>query len=468
MGCGPMPTESASASSPARQTTTPLERGLEWVLSPFEEFIHHQATAGILLLVATIAALIVANSPYEHLYSGVLETPLGLFAGGWRIERSLLNWINEGLMALFFFLIGLEIKRELLVGDLRDPKRAVLVMLAALGGMLMPAGVYLLVNPDGLPARGWAIPMATDTAFALGAMVLLGQRVPRGLVAFLAALAIVDDIGAVLVIAVFYTDRLDLHALGWVVVFLGALILFNNLGLRQPLPYAMAAVLMWYWVAQSGVHATVAGVLVAAAIPARPKYSSHRFRRRVTILLERFRRAEEEERSAVLESDQQHAMVQGVHHTARLATTPLQRWEDAWELPVGVLILPLFAFANAGLRLEVAEPSGGLVSGVTLGIVLGLLLGKTIGISLMTWVGLRTRLGRLPEGLRQCHIVGMSLLAGIGFTMSIFIAHMGFGDAPGLLAGAKLGILAASLLAGSIGLGWLAWLGKRDAGKSAQ
>jgi len=446
--------------SSEHRTTTPIERRLERILSPFDEFVRHQATSGILLFAAAVAALLLANSPFKDVYFGLFDTRLGLFAGDWRLEKSLLHWINEGLMALFFFLLGLEIKRELLVGDLRDPKRAILVMLAALGGMLAPAGVYFSLNTEGLPVRGWAVPMATDTAFALGAMALLGRRIPSGLTAFLAALAIVDDIGAVVVIAVFYSHEIDFHALGWVMVFLGMLVLFNRLGIRQPLPYAIGGLLVWYWVIQSGIHATVAGVLVAAAIPARPRYSPHRFRRRVASLLERFRRVEKEEQSPVLESDHQHAMVQGVRQTARLATTPLQRWEEAWEVPIGVLVLPLFAFGNAGVSLEAAELSKGMVSGVTLGVVLGLFVGKTVGISSLAWFGLRVRLGSLPDGVGLRHIFGMAMLAGIGFTMSIFIAQLAFGGHPTLLAEAKLGILAVSLIAGSSGLGWLAWVGR--------
>ena len=210
----------------------------------------------------------------------------------------------------------------------------------------------------------------------------------------------------------------------------------------------------------------MAGVLVAAAVPARPKYSPKRFRRRVATLLERFRRVEEEQQPAVLESDHQHAMVQGVRHTAKLATTPLQRWEDTWEVPVGLLVLPLFAFANAGVSLNAAQLSQGLVSGVTLGVGLGLFLGKPIGISLLTWLGLRTRLGRLPEDLDLRHVFGMSLLAGIGFTMSIFIAPLAFGGVPTLLAEAKLGILAVSVIASSAGLAWLAWVAKTGAPRS--
>jgi NhaA family Na+:H+ antiporter len=456
-----MPDETPAPAATSHKNTTLLERGLERLLSPFEAFVHHQATSGILLFLATVAALLLANSPLQAAYHGIFETRLGLFAGSWHLEKTLLEWINEGLMALFFFLLGLEIKRELLVGELRDPKRAGLVMLAALGGMLVPAAVYFWFNSTGLPVRGWAIPMATDTAFALGAMMLLGQRVPRGLIAFLAALAIVDDIGAVLVIALFYSQQLDLQALIWVGVLLGIMLLFNLMGFRQPLPYVALALLVWYWVVQSGIHATVAGVLAAVAIPARPRYSSHHFRRRVVTLLERFRRAESEEQAPVLESDRQHAMVQGVHRTARLATTPLQRWEEAWDVPVGIFVLPLFAFANAGVSLDAAELAKGLVSPVTLGVVMGLFIGKTLGITLMTWIALRTRLGRLPSGVDQRHTFGMSLLAGIGFTMSIFISQLAFADHPLLLAEAKLGILVVSLIAGSSGLGWLAWVGRR-------
>jgi NhaA family Na+:H+ antiporter len=239
------------------------------------------------------------------------------------------------------------------------------------------------------------------------------------------------------------------------------MLLFNLMGFRQPLPYVALALLVWYWVVKTGIHATVAGVLVAVAIPARPRYSSRHFRRRVATLLERFRRVESEEQAPVLESDRQHAMVQGVHHSARLATTPLQRWEEAWDVPVGIFVLPLFAFANAGVSLDAAELAKALVSPVTLGVVMGLFIGKTLGITLMAWLALRTRLGRLPSGVDQRHTFGMSLLAGIGFTMSIFISQLAFADHPLLLAEAKLGILVVSLIAGTSGLGWLAWVGRR-------
>jgi NhaA family Na+:H+ antiporter len=438
----------------------------EWqfqrILTPFDAFVRHQATAGVLLLMATLAALILANSGLKHAYFNLFEMHIGVFAGHWRIEKTLLHWINEGLMALFFLLLGLEIKRELLAGHLRDPKRALLVVCAALGGMLAPAGVYAIVNPDGVAANGWAIPMATDTAFALGAMSLLGTRVPRSLIAFLAALAIVDDIGAVLVIALFYSNALDPAALAWSVSFFGALLIFNRAGVKKAVPYAVGGVLLWYWVVQAGVHGTVAGVLIAAAIPARAKHSPRRFRRSVSSLMERFRRGDRDEQHAILDSDEQHLVVQKLYQTAKLATTPLQRWEDALAMPVSVFLLPLFAFANAGLSFDRVASGAGFPSSITIGIVLGLVVGKAVGISLMTWLATRTGLGRLPDDINMRHILGLSLVAGIGFTMSIFIAQLGFAEHPSLLTEAKLGVFLASVVAALGGLAVLARVGRGD------
>ena len=328
--------------------------------------------------------------------------------------------------------------------------------------MLVPAGIYAVINPDGVPANGWAIPMATDTAFALGAMTLLGARVPRGVIAFLAALAIVDDIGAVLVIALFYSKALDPAALLWVAGCLGALLILNSVGVKQVAPYAVGGVLVWYWVVQSGIHGTVAGVLVAAAIPARAKHSPRRFRRGVSTLMERFRRGDRDEQHAMLDSEAQHLIVQKLYRTAKRATTPLQRWEDALGMPVGIFLLPLFAFANAGLSFDRAASDAGFPSGITVGIVLGLVVGKAVGISSMTWLALRTGFGRLPDDTDIRHILGLSLLAGIGFTMSIFIAQLSFGEHPSLLTEAKLGIFLASIMAALCGLAVLAWVGQRD------
>jgi NhaA family Na+:H+ antiporter len=438
------------------------ERQFQRILTPFDAFVRHQATAGVLLIVATLAALVLANSGLKQAYVDLLDVQVGLSVGHWSIEKSLLHWVNEGLMALFFFLLGLEIKRQLLVGHLRDKRRALLVLCAALGGMLVPAGIYTVLNPNGVAVNGWAIPMATDTAFALGAMTLLGTRVPRSLVAFLAALAIVDDIGAVLVIAVFYSDALDPAALALAVGFFVALLTLNSAGVKHAVPYAVVGVLLWYWVVQAGVHGTVAGVLVAAATPARAQHSPRRFRRGVSSLMERFRRGDLDQQHAMLDSDEQHLIVQKLYRTAKLATTPLQRWEEALAMPVSVFLLPFFAFANAGLSFDLAMSDAAFPSSITIGIVLGLVVGKAVGISSMTWLAIRTGLGRLPDDIDLRHILGISLLAGIGFTMSIFIAQLGFTEHPSFLNEAKLGIFLASVIAALCGLAVLAWVGHQD------
>lgn len=448
-----------STDEPAPKTVTRLELGFERILTPFERFVKNQAASGIVLFAAAVLAVLLANSDLAEPYRAFFEQHFGIVFENWRLEKTLLHWINDGLMALFFFLLGLEIKRELLAGDLREHRRAALVMIAALGGMLGPAAIYYALNTQGVAAEGWGIPMATDTAFAIGALALLANRVPRGLTAFLAALAIVDDIGAVLVIALFYSQDITPQALLWAGLMLAMLLAANRLGLRTAWPYFLGGAVVWYWVVQSGVHATVAGVLVAAVVPARPRYTPQAFSQRMDDLMDRFHRILQQERTTVLESDAQHALLDSVRDTARLATTPLQRWEEAWTVPVGILVLPIFAFANAGVTLDGQEFIQALTSDVTLGILLGLLGGKILGISLFTWLGLRTGLGRLPQGVRMPHIIGMSMLAGVGFTMSIFIAQLAFQDRPEFLAEAKLGILAVSLLALSAGMAWLAWVG---------
>ncbi|APZ44487.1 Na+/H+ antiporter NhaA [Acidihalobacter ferrooxydans] len=432
----------------------PWERTFERILTPFEEFIHNQTTGGILLLSAAVIALIVANSPLGDAYQHILHAKLGFHIGAWSLSLSLHHWINDGLMTLFFFLVGLEIKRELLVGELSDLRQAAMPAIAALGGMLVPAGLYVLLTPAGPAASGWGIPMATDIAFAVSALVILGRRIPSGLMAFLVALAIVDDLGAVAVIAVFYTNEVNLIMLGVSVGLFALMVVFNLGGIRHPLPYFIVGTLLWLAMLQSGIHATIAGVLMALAIPSTPEYDPPRFSRTIADLMKRFDSSHREDRN-ILANQTQFSVLAAIETNARHAATPLQRLEHGLHHPVGLIIMPIFALANAGIPLGLDQLAAALHSPITLGVAAGLVLGKLIGVVGFTWLAVRLGVGRLPVGTNFRHIVGVGLLAGIGFTMSIFISELAFVGNEQALVYAKSGILVASLVAGIGGYLWL-------------
>lgn len=395
---------------------------IERLLSPFQRFAETESSGGIVLLACTALALVWANSPVASSYSSLWHTPVALGTGGARLTLSLGHWIGDALMAVFFLLVGLEIKREFLFGELSSARTAALPLAAALGGMLVPAAIYVLFNAGGPGASGWGIPMATDIAFALGILALLGPRVPVSLKVFLAALAIADDIGAVLVIAVFYTATLSLPALGVAAGVVALAALANRAGVRSPLAYGLIGVPLWVAVHASGIHATIAGVLLAATVPARPRPATE-------------------------------------------AEAPLHRMERALHPWVAFAIVPLFALASAGVRLGGAGVGTGAI---TWGVLLGLLLGKPIGILGATWVALR--MGAAPlagVGWRALH--GVSWLGGIGFTMSLFVAQLAF-DSDDALAAAKLGILGASAVAAVVGWVLLRTLGgpeRRDRSQAA-
>jgi len=439
------------------KATSALEKGFANVVSPFQDFIHEQTTASMLLLLSTLIALIIANSPLADSYHALIETRFGFVLANSDYAMSLHHWVNDGLMSLFFFILGLEMKRELLVGELRDAARAVPVFAAAVGGMLVPALLFYAINHDGSAAHGWAIPMATDTAFAIGILALLGARVPPGLTAFLLALAIIDDMGAVLVIALFYSDAISLQYLGSAAIILAALMVMNLLGVRRPIFYFAGGGLVWLSMLGSGIHATLAGILVAMIIPARPKRSTRAFVRRSRELLDEFEAIENEETETtpVLAEPVKHQVMENLQQTAAQATTPLQLWERALEHPVALFVLPLFALVNAGISVDLSMLPTLLSDSLALGIVLGLVLGKAIGISLPTYALLKLNIGRLPDGVKRTHILGLALLGGMGFTMSIFIATLGFADHPEQQLIAKTGILTASMLAGACGYLWL-------------
>jgi len=440
------------------ETTSALEKGFENVVTPFQRFIRDQKTGSSLLLLCTLAALLIANSPLAPAYESLVETPLGFVFAGEPYAMSLRHWVNDGLMALFFFILGLEIKRELLVGELRDPARSLPVLAAAVGGMVVPAALFFAVNHGSEAMHGWAIPMATDTAFAIGVLALLGRRVPASLTTFLMALAIIDDMGAVLVIALFYTDSLSLTHLGAAAALLCGLALTNALGVRHPLVYFLGGGLVWLAMLGSGVHATLAGILVALTVPARPRHGTRSFLRRSRRLIDEFEAIATrtgDEPAPILGEPEKHAVVERLQDTAAKATTPLQLWERSLEHPVALFVLPLFALVNAGIHVELQALPRLLGEPLALGIILGLVLGKALGISLATGALLRLGRARLPAGMQGRHLVGLALLAGMGFTMSIFIAGLGFAGQPQQLLIAKTGILTASLIAGLCGYLWL-------------
>lgn len=443
-----------NSEKPGKLYPNPLEQKFERVTTPFHEFIRNQTTGSILLIICTITALIIANSPLARDYQILIETYMVLIFGDETFQMTVRHWVNDGLMVLFFFVLGLEIKREILVGELSNRQQSFPVIAAALGGMLVPAMIYFAFNA-GLPsAHGWGIPTATDTAFAVGMLALLGRRIPIALITFLTALAIIDDLGAILVIAIFYTDTISLSYLALAGSLLLLLVSCNLFGCRRPMIYLIGGLLVWVTILASGIHATVAGILVAFTIPARPKRDPQWFVRRTRNLINQFENMENQSKRPILGAEEQHQVVEWVHDNAKMASTPLRRWEHALETPVALFVMPIFALVNAGIPLSLDTFTKIWSDRLSLGIILGLVLGKSIGISLLAWLALKLNLGRLPQGVNMYHIIGVGLLGGMGFTMSIFIASLGVTDTETLVA-AKTAILLASLAAGISGYTWL-------------
>ncbi len=437
-----------------KEYIAPWEKVFNQILTPLEEFIHRQTTSGILLMLCAVIALFIANSPWAESYHHFLKLPFSIGLGEWVLSMTLHHWINDGLMALFFFVVGLELKRELLVGELSNFKAALLPIIAAMGGMIVPALIYILFNPSGHTFDGWGIPMATDIAFALGVLALLGNRIPTALLSFLVALAIVDDLGAVLVIAIFYTEQLNLNALIAAGVILVLLASLNLGGIRKPLPYVLLGFLLWGFFLKSGVHATLAGIFLAFLIPIRPKYDPKHFLQRAKQLIQEIAdnyRAEPN----IIKNYKMRAKVRALESGLHKVQAPAQVLEHNMHIPTAYLIIPIFSLANAGVAINFSELMNTLIHPVSLGVIAGLILGKFIGITLFVWIALKIGISQLPAYLNMKHIIGASLLAGIGFTMSIFIAELGFAHSPEDLLMAKTGILMASLIAGITGYLWL-------------
>lgn len=435
---------------PSQRDTPTLEASVNRVLTPFERFLRNQSSTGMLLLLATLAALFMANTQWHTLYEDLRHTLIGISINDWSIEYSLHYWVNDGLMVLFFFVLGLEIKREVLAGTLREPKQLVLVLLMAVGGMLVPAALYALLTAGTPGLSGWGIPMATDTAFALVILAALGRRIPTAIPVLMSGLAIIDDIGAVMVIGLFYTEQLHSQALLMGAGIVMLMLFFNKAGVQNSLVYLSCGIALWWFVQQSGIHATTAGIVAALTVPARPQRSGHWFIGRMRGLLHRFEQLNQPKQN-ILEKQQQHDVVEKAQHVAAATTTPLQHWATAWEKPVNLLIVPVFAFLNAGLQLP-NNPLELADSSISVGIISGLVIGKCIGISGLAWLAIHFGIAQLPRQVTLRHIIGLSLLAGIGFTMSLFIANLAFAHAPELLRQAKLGVLSASTIACLLGI----------------
>jgi Na+:H+ antiporter, NhaA family len=422
----------------------------ELLISPVHIFISRQVSSGILIMIMTVAALVWANSGWSDWYELLWRTDFTVGARGRTLDKPLHFWVNEGLMTFFFFVVGLEIKREVLIGELASFRKAVMPVTAAVGGMVAPALIYYLMNPSGMAVRGWAIPTATDIAFTIGVLTILGARVPRSLTVFLAALAIVDDLGAVLVIALFYTTEISAFHLQVTAALVFTLVIINVLGYRSPLPYLVVGCFVWLAVYLSGVHSTVAGILVALTIPARSKCDTDSFLKGTQTLLEKFRCTGPCGYSVYTNFRHQDTVSQ-IEALCLAVMPPLLRIERLLSPWVVFIIVPLFALANAGVHLDWPSFMNAFGSRPTLGVFLGLVLGKQVGIFSFSWIAIRLGIAERPVGASWLQIYGCAILSGIGFTMSIFIADLAFAQSV-FLELAKIGILSSSAVSLILGL----------------
>ncbi len=423
---------------------------IELILKPINEFLHKEASGGILLIICTIIALVWANTSFSDSYHNLWHTHFTFSFGNLlTLDYPVHYWINDGLMAIFFFTVGLEIKRELLVGELSSIQKASLPIAGALGGMILPAVLYAIINVGGNGAGGWGIPMATDIAFVVGIMALLGPRIPLTLKIFVLALAIADDIGAVLVIAVFYTAEISTSALLVAAILLVVLIILNRLGTKSLLAYSLLGIILWVAFLKSGVHATIAGVLLAFTIPASSRFDTKKFSESVKDFIKHFDSTGDHWKNVLNNAERQND-VMAIESSCEKVLTPLQRFEHGLHPWVSFLIIPLFALANAGVTLSGLNIFEALFSEISLGIILGLLIGKQVGIFGFSFLAVKLKLASLPQGVNWKNLYGAGMLAGIGFTMSLFIAGLAFKD-PELLDLSKIGVLTGSVISGVLG-----------------
>ena len=425
------------------------------LVTPFQKFVKIESLSGILLFSATILALIWANSPYADMYNTLWDYKLGINTEHFALNKPLILWVNDGLMTVFFFLIGLEIKRELLIGELNSVRKAAFPFFAALGGMLIPVGLFVLLNKNPETLDGWGIPMATDIAFSLAILNLLGKRIPISLKVFLTAFAIVDDLGAVLVIALFYSAGIKWSLLAFA---MGLLIILFILSYRQIYSkyiFAIFGVVVWVLFLKAGIHPTVAGVLMAFTIPIRQRINENVFSRKVSGILQGFKYAEGK-KGPVL-SDEQIERLDDLEDWTNLVQSPLQHLEHRLHNWVAYLVMPIFALANAGIAFSADMSLDYALIG---NIAIGLFIGKGVGVSLFSLLGVKLKLASFPEGVNYKNIIGVAMLAGVGFTMSIFISNLAFADGSVFIDSSKMGILLGSIISGIAGYAFLYFFSK--------
>jgi len=416
------------------------------ILSTFQKFDRAQSLGGILLFGATIVALIMANSQLSGLYENLREIPFGIEFNKFSLTKPLILWINDGLMVIFFFMIGLEIKRELMVGELNSPSRAALPLIAAVGGMVFPIILYLVLNKNPDASTGWGIPMATDIAFSLAILKLLGNRVPLGLKVFLAAFAIIDDLGAVIVIALFYGSSIDWAMLAWAAIPMSILVSLNLLNYFPKYFHLLCGLIIWYLFLKSGIHPTIAGVLLAFTVPLRQRTDVKTFSGKISEIADDVREVNIEDKPLLTSG--QMEQIDELEGWIENVQSPLQHLEHILQNWVAYFIIPVFAFFNAGVAFSSEiQPDINLVTAL----VLSLFLGKSFGVMILSFAGMKLKFASLPEGVSFGQIAGISILAGVGFTMSMFIANLAFADTSMLMDSAKIGILAGSLVSGVAG-----------------
>jgi len=427
------------------------------ILRPAQQFFNKEASSSILLISATVIALIWINSNVGETYHRFWHTQISFTFGHFHISKTLLHWVNDGLMSLFFFTVGLEIKREILVGELATPKKALLPVIAALGGMIVPGLIYAALNVGSPNIHGWGIPVATDIAFALGAVAVFGRNLPVGLRIFLAAFAIADDLGAVVIIAIFYTKEIVWSNLIISLFLIFGLAVANFFWIRQTLIYAILGLAVWFFVLGSGVHPTIAGVIVSLFVPARGRYDTDNFLQNVKKITEKFECEEQSCGYSILLNQEHMYAVQALELACHDVETPLQRLMHALHPWVAFLILPLFALGNTGLVFRGIVFSEAVSHPVILGIIFGLVVGKPIGILLFSYLSVKTGIASLPQEVKWSHIFGGAMLGGIGFTMSLFLSELSFTD-PHIIDYARIAILAGSILSAVFGMSYLGFI----------
>ena len=422
----------------------------EKILSPFQKFVNLQSSTGILLLATTIIALVWANSAFSESYQSFWQYEIGIVTDSFELVKPLILWVNDGLMSIFFFLIGLEIKREFLIGELNSTKKVMFPLFGALGGIALPVILYLVLNQNPDTLKGWGIPMATDIAFALAVLKVLGNRVPTSLKIFLTAFAIVDDLGAVLVIAIFYSGELNLVMLGGALGLLALIYILSYRGLYSEFVTIIAGFIVWLFFLKAGLHPTLAGILMAFAVPVRQKISTDEFTDQLDSIVKNIKESTILQKPVL--SGEQLELIDDLEDWSDKYRSPLQHLEHKLHNWVAYLVIPIFALANAGVAIN---GEGGLETALVVNIMICLILGKSIGISTVIFAARKLKLIEVPSDITNRQIIGVSFLAGIGFTMAIFIAGLAFNSSPEYIDSAKIGILIGSFISAILGYGIL-------------